>query len=505
MKKRIVSLIVGICMICSFPVYTSVAAESDTTVQQGIQEENIDANDDGVPLLEQGESEGQGVVEEDGTDENTEPGEGDSAITTEDGTDTTDDGEGETTEPEEPEAIAVEYQSIRSWINHKTKLSAPKGVEIAKWTSGDTAVVTVTATGLATAKKVGKTVVNGYDKDGNLRKQITVTVNKRIRKTVKKIVWANHTYRLKSPDPAAPITRCTTTNKKIVSVTKGGLAKAHKLGRATVRGYDIDGNLRMTAIITVRLGRDYTLFVAYRGDSLHAPENTLPAFRNAVRKHYGGIEMDVWESRTTAKSSPPCIIVMHDNNIKSKTGKKLKTNRLNWANHKKWKIKRHARGLKKYGRQTIPTLNEALNCVYKEANKINKTDFVVELDVKNELSDRAVRYIVKMVGKHPVHVLSANQTTLRKFKKYRKYKTTEVWYCTGDNKAKTRMAHIRSAGRSHFDGISIPVRNMNVKTIKLAKSYGMKVGMYGVKSAKKVQYWKSKGVCRFNMQPKVFR
>ena len=67
------------------------------------------------------------------------------------------------------------------------------------------------------------------------------------------------------------------------------------------------------------------------------------------------------------------------------------------------------------------------------------------------------------------------------------------------------MAHIRSAGRSHFDGISIPIRNMNVKTIKLAKSYGMKVGMYGVKSATKVQYWKSKGVCRFNMQPKVFR
>ena len=508
MKKRIVSIIVGICVICSFPVYSSAAGESDTTVQSGIQEENIDVVNvtDGEELSpEETETDGQDTIGEGSTDENAENREGNPEITTEEGTDTPGDGKGEATDTEEAEAITVEYQSIRSWINHKTQLSAPRNIAIAKWVSDNTAGVTVTVAGLATAKKVGKTVVKGYDKDGNLRKQITVTVNKRIRKTVKKVVWANHTYRLKSPDPAAPIKRCTTTNKEIVSVTKGGLAKAHKLGRATVRGYDIDGNLRMTATITVRLGRDYTLFVAYRGDSLHAPENTLPAFRNAVRKHYGGIEMDIWESRATAKSSPPCIIVMHDNNIRSKTGKKLKTNRLNWANHKKWKIKRHARGLKKYGRQTIPTLNEALNCVYKEANKIGKKNFVVELDVKNPLSDRAVKYIIKKVGRHPVHVLSANQTTLRKFKKYRKYKTTEVWYCTGDNKAKRRMAHIRSAGKSHFDGISIPGRNMNVKTIKLAKSYGMKVGMYGVKSAKKVQYWKSKGVCRFNMQPKVFR
>ena len=187
----------------------------------------------------------------------------------------------------------------------------------------------VTAAGLATAKKAGKAVVEGCDKDGNLRKQVTITVKKISQKKFKKIVWANHTYRLKSPDSAAPITRCTTTNKKIVSVTKGGLAKARRLGKATVRGYDCDGNLRVKATITVKLGRDYTLFVAYRGDSLHAPENTLPAFRNAVRKHYGGIEMDVWESRATAKTSRPCIIVMHDNNIKSKTGKKLKTNRLN--------------------------------------------------------------------------------------------------------------------------------------------------------------------------------
>lgn len=319
-------------------------------------------------------------------------------------------------------------------------------------------------------------------------------------------IWANHTLKVTKPSGmTGSMKKWTTSNKRIATVSAAGVIKARKLGKAVIRGYDSNGKLRKIVNVKVVLGRDYTLFVAYRGMSRVAPENTLPAFREAVKAGYGGIELDIWESRTTAKSSPPLILVMHDNNLKYKTGKNKKTYKVNWANRKSFKIRRHVKGLKKYGPQTIPSLNEAFRCIYKQAKASGRKNFVVEIDVKNKLSDRAVKHIIRIVGKHRVHILCANIKTLRKFKKYRKYRTTEIWCCTGSNKASVRNKKIRNAHKYHFDGISLPIRNVNVATVRKVRSYGMKMGIYGATSAAQVQKWKSYGVCRFNMAPKVFR
>ena len=322
----------------------------------------------------------------------------------------------------------------------------------------------------------------------------------------RKIIRANHTLQATNPaDMTEAMTRWTTSNKRVATVSSAGVIKGRRLGRATICGYDSNGNLRKVVIVKVVLGRDYTLFVAYRGRSSRAPENTLPAFREAVKAGFGGIELDIWESKTTAKSSPPLILVMHDNNLKYKTGVNKKTNRVNWANRKNFKIRRHVRGLRKYGPQKIPTLNEALKCIYRQARVSGSRNFIVELDVKSKLSDRAVKHIIRMVGRHRVHILCANIKTLRKFKKYRKYRTTEIWCCTGSNKASVRNKKIRNARKYHFDGISLPIRNVNVATVRRVRSYGMKMGIHGVRTAYQVQKWKRYGVCRFNMAPKVFR
>ena len=241
--------------------------------------------------------------------------------------------------------------------------------------------------------------------------------------------------------------------------------------------------------------------MAHRGDSLHAPENTLPAFREAVRKGYRGIEMDIWHSKNTKST---CIMVIHDSNLKSKTGKSMKTYNLNKGNRGKYKIKKNVHGISKYGAQTIPTLDEALNCVYSEAKKQGYNDFIIELDIKNNMSDGAVKYICNKVGTHKIHVLSSYQSTLKKFKKYRKSRNTQVWYCTGNNNKSKRMKNIRSACAAHFDGISIPLRNANLDTVKLVRSKGLQIGFYNIESPTKMQYWRSKGVTRFNVWNKPF-
>ena len=297
-----------------------------------------------------------------------------------------------------------------------------------------------------------------------------------------------------------PITKWTSSNSTVAPVTSSGMVTAKKVGTATVKGYNDAGQLCHQVTIKVVLGKDYALFVAHRGYG--KPENTLPAFRNAVKAGFGGIELDVWESKATAKTSKPFIIVMHNSNLKSCTGKSLKTEKLNWANRSKYKITKNTNG---YGKQLIPSIDEAFSCIYSEAAKQGNNDFVVEIDVKNSLSDRAVKHIVSVVGKHRVHILSANTTVLDKFKKYRKYKTTEVWCCTGSDNATKRNSKINSAIKNKYDGMSLPMRNASAATVKKIRSNGLQMGIYGISKAADVQKYADMGCNRFNMYNKVFQ
>ncbi len=318
-------------------------------------------------------------------------------------------------------------------------------------------------------------------------------------------IWAKHKYTAAQPEgTSSPITRWMTTNPKVASVSNAGVITARSLGVAIVQGFDDKERFRKSIKVVVKLGRDYTLFVAHKGYSAIAPENTLPAFKTAVRAGFGGVEFDIWESKTTSKKAIPCILVIHDKNLKTKTGKKMKAYKLNRQNRSKYKIRKNVNGIKKYGPQKIPTIEEALNCIYKEG-KAAKRDIVVEIDVKGSLSNRAVKRIIKLVGRHHVHIISPKLSTLKQFKKYRKYKSTELWYCTESNLKSKRNSAIKSAGKSGFNGISLPYRNMSKATIKLAKSYGMKIGGYGINDAASVQQWVNAGCSRFNMNSKVFQ
>lgn len=55
------------------------------------------------------------------------------------------------------------------------------------------------------------------------------------------------------------------------------------------------------------------IILAHRGDSFHAPENTLPAFSSALQKGADGVELDV---KLTADGH---VIVIHDSDIERTT------------------------------------------------------------------------------------------------------------------------------------------------------------------------------------------
>jgi len=55
------------------------------------------------------------------------------------------------------------------------------------------------------------------------------------------------------------------------------------------------------------------IILAHRGDKLHAPENTLPAFEQAIQKGADGVELDV---KLTADGH---VVVMHDSAVNRTT------------------------------------------------------------------------------------------------------------------------------------------------------------------------------------------
>lgn len=56
------------------------------------------------------------------------------------------------------------------------------------------------------------------------------------------------------------------------------------------------------------------LILAHRGDSAYAPENSLPAFEQAISKGADGVEMDLWQCASGE------IVVCHDQNLARLTG-----------------------------------------------------------------------------------------------------------------------------------------------------------------------------------------
>lgn len=68
----------------------------------------------------------------------------------------------------------------------------------------------------------------------------------------------------------------------------------------------------------------YATFIAHRGESFDAPENTFPAYKMAVDRGFG-FECDVY------LSSDKQVFSFHDSNLKRTTGHDLPCNKASWA------------------------------------------------------------------------------------------------------------------------------------------------------------------------------
>src|SRR5216117_1881160 len=118
--------------------------------------------------------------------------------------------------------------------------------------------------------------------------------------------------------------------------------------------------------------------IAHRGEHLHHPENTLPAFQEAIRLGADFIEVDV---RTTADGK---LVLSHDGNVARRTTSQGEIAKMTFD-----EVRKLDAGIKsgpEFAGTRIPTFDEALDLargrigIYVDVKQASAKDLVTHID-----------------------------------------------------------------------------------------------------------------------------
>lgn len=85
------------------------------------------------------------------------------------------------------------------------------------------------------------------------------------------------------------------SNTKIATVNSSGKVTTHKVGTTTIKAITTDGSNKTKSytLQVISLRKRDSLFIAHRGYSAMAPENSIAAYKLACQNGFGGVECDI--------------------------------------------------------------------------------------------------------------------------------------------------------------------------------------------------------------------
>lgn len=180
------------------------------------------------------------------------------------------------------------------------------------WSSSKSSVASVSSKGVVKAKKNGTAYITAKARDGSGKyakykvivgtkiSKISVSGQNYIGKGGSKIKL---TAKVSPGSASYKSVTWKSSNTSIAKVDSSGTITGVKEGNATITAAAKDGTGKKGSfkIKVVIPSRNSATFVGHRGYSSIAPENTIAAFKEAVRYDFGGIECDVWQT----KGMPP--------------------------------------------------------------------------------------------------------------------------------------------------------------------------------------------------------
>lgn len=269
-----------------------------------------------------------------------------------------------------------------------------------QWSSSNRSVAVVNSKGLVSAKKNGTayiTVKMKGHKSKKVRCKVTVKTKKvqRISFDEKKVVMRQGQCFLEK----VRITPSNAFNRKVIykssdsrvaAVNDHGKIYAKQQGSAKITAFSADGSRKKsdcTVKVIGKITKNSTKFIAHRGLSSIAPENTVKAFKLAGSSGFWGAETDIRMTRDKR------FIAIHDSTLKRMCGINKRPEDMSYKDIRKLKIK-NGNNIEKYKRDRSATRIASLE---EYLNVCKASDMVPVIEIKMEYSKK--RGPVKSMGK----------------------------------------------------------------------------------------------------------
>ena len=207
---------------------------------------------------------------------------------------------------------------------------------------------------------------------------------------------------------------------------------------------------------------------AHRGDSVRAPENTIPAFELAISEGADWIELDIHETKDGV------IVVSHDDDLKRVSGKKQYVHDLTYAEIQE--IDTGSWFSPYYSTLRLPTLDEVL--------KLCKGNVRLQIEIKptkydHELEEKLISLINENGMHDDVVIISLNQEPLKRIKELDP--TMATGYCMV-------LAWGIIEDLDFADYFTIEEANVDATTVSNIHNAGKKCSVWTVNSEDGVQY-----------------
>ena len=217
--------------------------------------------------------------------------------------------------------------------------------------------------------------------------------------------------------------------------------------------------------------------IAHRGGSKLAPENTLAAFKNAVKLKADYFELDVYLCKDDS------LVIMHDSKVSRTTNGKGSVDSLTYSDLRK--LDAGGKFSQVFAGEKIPTLYESLSIAKLDKDSIG---IVIELKSNDErLVPRVVKLVREMKLSNRVIISSFYQGLIEKVKKIAADIPTQVFGASNTSEIIDKL----SEAKVNWYGTG---KAPSLEFIRYVHSKGMKLNVWTINDEEKMSAYIKMGV-----------